>query len=578
MNFIKQVKTEIINLLKLKFILIFGSLVLLFSIGSPIIGQIFGTVTGGDMGGAMEMAYYESGYDDPITVDGVTIEPDNPFYWDIRHIGVEVFEYAEFEDAEAQRYFEEFQEKYLAYYLKYAQEITSHEDYRMQVVWNGSQYVTELFVLESNATNLEHLNTAIGMLSYVENMVELLELDEQQKTERIAELQARLNDIDRAVSEDDFAVFVEVMIGTEESNIEAYEEQIAIQEAAIVENPDLEESGSKEIEYLNSEIAVIRDYKIPTWEYRLEHNIIPSEERWENIALVEIENMMYSLAYNKPVSEEEFKADTYLQNSHGTYRDYVATIEAQNQGHQRNLMIAQNSLDAGEPDMKFVEGGARNAVNNALGYSLIVAVFAILVGGYIMASEFQSGTIRLLMIRPRTRIKVYLSKFLAGFVITSALFLIGMLLNFLLNGILLGFADYGYPNYSASGPINFLGLIIGRILASLVTVIFSYSVAFGLSALIRNAAVAIAIPSAIILGGMVALPLVAYTPIAVLLPFTPLPYLNISDFFSRYGTIPSLIDRGVALNLVAGIIMILIISILISGWGLLSFKNRDITN
>ncbi len=579
MNFIKQVKTEVVNLLKLKFIMIIGIIVLLISIAGPVIGQILGAVAGDDGAMTMDMAYYDSGYDDPITIDGITIEPDNPFYWDLRHVGVEVLEFAEFEDAEAQKCFEEFQQKYLEYYLKYAQEITSHEDYRMQIVWSGAQLVTELFVLESDVTNPETMNLAIGMISYVEDMAALLSLDEAQRLEAIADYQAQLADIERAVVENDFAVFVEVMISSEEKSIEAYEEQIEIQEAAIIENPDLEESGGNEIERLNTEIGIIQDYRIPTWEYRLANNIVPTEERWENSALSEIESMTYNLAYNAELlTEEQFREDFYYQERYGTYRDYLNAIEAQNQEYQKNILIAQNSLDANAPDMKFVDGGARNAVNDSLSYALAVSFFAILIGGYVIANEFQSGTIRLLMIRPRTRVKVYLSKFLAGLIITCGIYLIGMLLNFLLNGIFLGFADYGFPNYTASGSVNFFGMIIGRIFACLVTVIFSYSLAFGFSAIVRNAAVSIALPSAIILGSLVAGSIIAYTSFAKWLPFTPIPYINMPDFFAQYGVIANLQSNGISVSLAVGIIMILAISILVAGVGLLSFKKKDITN
>jgi ABC-2 type transport system permease protein len=86
---------------------------------------------------------------------------------------------------------------------------------------------------------------------------------------------------------------------------------------------------------------------------------------------------------------------------YGSYQNYVNSMQSQIDELNKTILIAQNSLDADKPDMKYVPRGARNRTVSFLDYSVFVALLAVLLGGWLMASEFQQGTIRLLLIRPK---------------------------------------------------------------------------------------------------------------------------------------------------------------------------------
>jgi hypothetical protein len=64
------------------------------------------------------------------------------------------------------------------------------------------------------------------------------------------------------------------------------EEQIAIHEQAIIDNPSQEESLNSIIEDLKRQIEMIKTNTIPILEYRLGANIIPGEDVWQNSALL----------------------------------------------------------------------------------------------------------------------------------------------------------------------------------------------------------------------------------------------------------------------------------------------------
>ena len=120
-------------------------------------------------------------------------------------------------------------------------------------------------------------------------------------------------------------------------------------------------------------------------------------------------------------------------------------------------------------------------------------MFAVLLVGWAIASEFQHGTIRLLMIRPKTRTKILMAKFIAALTLSLAVYVLGSLLNLITNGILFGFSDYAYPNYTISGDVNFFAYYVPKLLACTVSIIFAFAVAFMLSVVIKNVAVAIAV-------------------------------------------------------------------------------------
>jgi hypothetical protein len=68
----------------------------------------------------------------------------------------------------------------------------------------------------------------------------------------------------------------------------------------------------------------------------------------------------------------------------------------------------------------------------------------------------------------------------------------------LTNGICFGFSDYAFPNYTLAGEIGFFVYYLPKMLACIVPIIFGYAIAFMLSVIIKNVAVSIAIPIALI--------------------------------------------------------------------------------
>jgi hypothetical protein len=81
---------------------------------------------------------------------------------------------------------------------------------------------------------------------------------------------------------------------------------------------------------------------------------------------------------------------------------YVASMQKQIDELNKTIIIAQKSLDADQPDMKYVPERRPQPHGGVSLLRLDRRLVRVLLGGWLIASEYQQGTIRLLMIRPKT--------------------------------------------------------------------------------------------------------------------------------------------------------------------------------
>jgi ABC-2 type transport system permease protein len=393
-------------------------------------------------------------------------------------------------------------------------------------------------------------------------------------------LEEELNSLFSIVENNDFPRYIELRIQQENNAIEDLKEQIAIQEQEIIKNPSQEDVINDMIQELRRNITSIEENTIPILQLRLDKNIIPGEDNWQNRAIMDIEMNRQQLAYTEIISEEEFNQQTWLVQQYGSYQNYVDAMQEQIDQMNHAIIIAEKSINADKPDMKFVYSGSRNRTVRFLNYSVFITLFAVLLGGWIMASEFQQGTIRLLMIRPKTRTKILAAKFLSALIICMVIYVTGSLLNMVTNGICFGFSDYTFPNYTLAGEIGFLGYYLPKMLACCVPIIFAYAIAFMLSVLVKNVAVSIAVPIAGYIGSMIFMTIISFRGTAKWLAYTPLPYMQLSAYFTQDSSVTPGMSIGGSLpvNLTYGIILLVALSVLCMVISSVVFNKRDIVN
>lgn len=619
MNFLRQVKVEIVNILRSKFLLFTAIFVLLASVAIPVIQvlspsdndgryyprQVMHSSANIIFEYEMKASYIEPGYPDqePITIDGVVITSDNPTYWALNSI-LQQQQMIEdgtmaFTNEGTSAIMLELFDLQIDYYMHFAAHITTdYNDYRMELQWTGINLLGEKYIYEHNERDPASLYEASQYLgvyyetqeAFNKKFIDIVSEEKLAEIDKADEYLTKLYDI---VDNDNFAAYIDVSIEQQREYIENNNEQIEMLEKDLLEHPEQEEFINQQIESLKQRNEIIEKNTIPLLQYRLEKNIKPNTDIWQNEAISDLQQAQNFLLTFKIMPESDFNKPEYqyLKEEYGTYQRYVSQMNARKFEYQNVEIVATSSLEADKPDMKYVQNGARSETVKSLLFSAVVALFAVLLGGWIMGSEFQLGTIRLLLIRPKTRTKIIMAKFLAALILCLALYFAGTLLNIVANGICFGFSDFSFPNYTVAGEVGFFAFYISEMLACAVPIIFGLCVAFMLSILVKNIAVSISLPVIAFVGCYLLMDALKSARIIDWIAYTPIPYVQLYTFFTPYSTtytpfsIPveppaviQLMQRGMPLSTAYGIIMMLALSVVCIVISILSFRKRDITN
>ncbi len=587
MNFFKQIPAEAKKMLRSKFILIsFIGIFLLIVAGAPILSYIATNLLTSNN-------YYYYGNEDPVIIDGVEYDGDSDMIWEYRNLldSQEYMEGMEYENDAAEDYINDLTQLMMEFYEDYIPFATTDYseniyDYREGFAYQMRGNISDLYFLQQGELDESALNETSMHIYYFDpaSVLAFNDLTDAERNEKIAALEQDLADFDLLMRENDFSKYVEMQLRSYEEEIQANLDRIETLEQDLIDNPEQEEMVSDEIEGLLQSNQRLEENSIPMLLYRQENNIVIDDGSWQDKAIQSMErsqdNIFWSQNEIDSANEEDFYEDQWMADRYGTFTAYIESLEKEISDAQVELLVAQSSIENDKPDMEYVPEGARSVVYNNFSSMILVMVFAVLLGGWVIATEFSSGTVRLLMIRPRTRLKVLYSKYLAGLKLIIIMYFVIFLVTIIVSGITSGFADYGYPNYTASGEQNFFVMLIVHILASATVIGFVYSLSFAMSVVTKNIAVSIIIPVLIMFGGFLLMAWLAQRPSIDILAFTPLAYITIYDLFSPngYSLSNELIDKGMPLSIGLGVTVMLVYSAVLMGIATVVFNKKDITN
>jgi ABC-2 type transport system permease protein len=170
---------------------------------------------------------------------------------------------------------------------------------------------------------------------------------------------------------------------------------------------------------------------------------------------------------------------------------------------QRDVTIQKYQLEHNVPP---VEATVWGGVQRASALVLMVTLFTVIVAADAVAAEFTWGTIKLLLIRPASRSKILLSKYLSTMLF--ALFLLAVLF---VSSVVINAAFYGSSGMTApslkvgADGIVREGILMFDVLASyglkVIELIMVVSLAFMISSVFRSSSLAIGISIFIMLTG-----------------------------------------------------------------------------
>ncbi len=597
MSFPRQIIAETQKLLRSNFILTAGVLVVIFiNILTPFIVYHLEFTSFIDSIDDEKQEYTAQNL--PISYKGQTYEKHNILTSEMLRLFDLLDEVDSKLDGVAARYAQDIifvRLDFLAYYsnlFDLGDGADSFSDYRSELIIRFQVELPQQYLYRLQDPDLDAIAEIIEKVRYVIyesfDIEQYKTMSENDKNSYNNRLDENLDDLNIMMLENDFSKYVEIMKHEYEQRLEQSESEIMRWEKYADENPLSAEHAKSMIRYIESSRNQIIDIDLPILEYRLENNITPNDDSWQNRALKMYSDGSANLsAYtqvNHTYTEEEYNRDPFVRqlilDQYGSYRYYEYQQTRLIETFEWEAFIAKSSLETGKPDMALLPDGARQRFYDTLNALHVIMFFALLTGGQIIASEHQVGTIRLLMIRPRGRTRLIMSKYLAGLFVIIILYFLTVILGLITQGALFGFEDYLNQNHLPSGEVYFFSMLIGDVFAMFTMSLFIYSAAFACSTLSRNVAIAIFVPTLMLVASLVLMQFFVDADLLTLLNLTPLPHISLHhlsiDIDSIYSEIANTKQARFIIISDFGAAMNVIYSAALVAASVLFFKKRDV--
>ena len=160
---------------------------------------------------------------------------------------------------------------------------------------------------------------------------------------------------------------------------------------------------------------------------------------------------------------------------------------------EKSKYIIENNVDLNEMNLR------RVLENFFTEYGIFVIAILVMIAGTIVSEEFNKGTIKLLLVKPYSRTKILLSKFITSMLMIIFVVLIMGIMQLFVGGVIFGFDSLSAPvveynfNTNSLQEINVLVYFLIQFLAQLPMFILLATLAFALGTIFANSALAITI-------------------------------------------------------------------------------------
>lgn len=249
-----------------------------------------------------------------------------------------------------------------------------------------------------------------------------------------------------------------------------------------------EREKAKNKELYNSRIKT-ENNKLEKLKLRLEKDI-PYDNNYLNTALED-----YKQA---PQTYKEFKesiikntSEFNIKEEYQIKRQYIEYMK----NNANNKYIIDNKVDINSPKT------TRNLLINTLSDNFLFIMIIVAAGaGSIVSIEFDKGTIKLLLIRPYSRNKILLSKYIVSMFMIIFAILSAFIMQLIVGGIFFGFSSLNIPvviyNFVQNKVIhiNLFKYIFDNVLAVLPEFILLATLAFAISTITNVSTLGVALP------------------------------------------------------------------------------------
>ena len=122
-----------------------------------------------------------------------------------------------------------------------------------------------------------------------------------------------------------------------------------------------------------------------------------------------------------------------------TYEEEKEFYEAKENAEKSKYIIEQGK------DIKNTSDSRGFLLNVFSRYELFIIITIVLIAGAIVSEEFNKGTIKLLLVRPFSRAKILLAKFITVVITVLFIMVVTVILQFIVGGIFFGFDSLSIP-------------------------------------------------------------------------------------------------------------------------------------
>lgn len=351
----------------------------------------------------------------------------------------------------------------------------------------------------------------------------------------LAETEKKISEIENQISTMSVKTFAQ-------ENLVTLREELKMHKSELADTKSLLEKGDASAAQVETASLTVEgtEYMISFWESIVDTTLGAQDEDWLiNAVQGAGDDARSALIGTVPVSEEEFNSDPSYASTFSVsdYGEYCRKLEKHRANAYRALMTVGYALENEISIPDVTQNSTKSLVWNALSLeaSLVVLAMVILTANCI-ANEYSAGTIRLLVIRPRRRTSIIMSKFLAlltvGAVLCAVTFLIVNAVCVISNGV----GDFFVPDLMYSDGVIEINPVIysmGKMLLPVVSGMLMISLAFMMSVVTRRAALAIVIPlAADVFASVLQFMAIGYSDTYPILRYTVLPYLDLSPYLS----------------------------------------------
>lgn len=457
----------------------------------------------------------------------------------------------------------------------------SWDDWRWEVVNQAATKSKEAIILSGIAEGLSGEELFFNIYEFDISMFnEYMEMSKEELQKAIDSKNKESKELYDSVIKNDYLAYLEKNIKNSKEEIKNLNSTIKTSEEEVKKNPNNKNLVS-ELENLMTQLKALEE-RLEATEYRYNNKIPYDNKNWKNNTIRDISYKIDEKG-ERLLSETEFTQYNSEKVAKGyTYEEYKKDYEKKIKSIEQDIALNWYSLENNISQVKF-DNDIRNSVDSTyLMYVSFAIILCIIIGGGIVSSEYSTGTVRLLMIRPVSRWKILISKLISVFIIGYGVLLITVVLNIISSGIMNGFGGLATKVISFSGESivkqNFIISIIPKLLFSSISLIFIIALVFAISTIIKNTALAVGLTTVAYLGSSAATLIMANLGMRWV-GKTILPYMSLSTFITNSYYIQMFKDQyNIVLNPTMGAIQLIVFAVILIIASFLVFEKRDVKN